>query len=127
MKIEKSKKSKYLLCTLKELSEYIVKKSYNFKVCNFAIPEETDFDTLEEVSINANGWYGVKKIKTGFDNPFIDLFSDYYGGGCGAYRCIEPTDPEGIQKEDVLSMLMETLRICEEADPQTMVIAEVKK
>lgn len=44
-------------------------------------------EPLSEVYANASGWAGIKQITTGFDNDYsIDLFGDYYGGGCGVYK-----------------------------------------
>lgn len=99
------KKSKYMLGTIaecaKELYNSNEKRFENrFVNCDFAIADghfdvgdDLDFehDDLETIFENSSGWYGIKKLDTGFDNSHdddVDLFADYYGGGCGTYKLI---------------------------------------
>lgn len=55
--------------------------------------------------------FGLKDIKTGFDNKYgNDLFCDYYGGGCGSYKCLhgleDKTELEKIIKELICNTLV---------------------
>ena len=105
------KESKFILGTIaecaKELYNSDEKRFENrFVNCDFAIADghvdvgdDLDFehDDLETIFENSSGWYGIKKLDTGFDNSHdddVDLFADYYGGGCGTYRLVGDWDDE---------------------------------
>ena len=92
------KQDKYMLGTIKEIAKelYDLNKK-DFVDCDFALIDNQDIDLnnkdidLDEIYHNSTGWYGIKKINTGFDakaNNDWNLFADYYGGGCGVYRFI---------------------------------------
>ena len=90
------KEGRYILGTIKEVARELYNPNIKdfterFIDCDFALVYDGDFDlfndNLESICDNAEGWYGIKIIDTGFDNvDNVDLFADYYGGGCGTYR-----------------------------------------
>lgn len=90
------KEGRYILGTIKEVARELYNPNIKdfterFIDCDFALVYDGDFDlfndNLESICYNAEGWYGIKRIDTGFDNvDNVDLFADYYGGGCGTYR-----------------------------------------
>ena len=98
------KEDKYMLGTITEVAKELYKideKKFadRFLECDFALVDKEDFDLenddLDTIFINSTGWYGIKKINTGFDNWLgdkVDLFADYYGGGCGTYELIGDWD-----------------------------------
>ena len=115
------KDGKYILGTIKE----IVKELYNpnekifkdrFRECDFALVETEDFNLLKEpldvIYDNSIGFYGIKKIDTGFDNDGyndVDLFADYYGGGCGTYKLIGDWENDQEIRNDIKKMIVEVL------------------
>lgn len=124
---------KYILGTAEEIAKEIVKNycdSYNiedFLECDFAIVDLIDPEdfTLEEIRYNSSGWYGIKRINTGFDSNDLDLFADYYGGSCGVYDVLY----DGLTLIDcvaiVKNMIMSTLQVCESCKDDTVLIAEI--
>ena len=94
------KEGKYILGTIDEVAKELYKANEKnfadrFIECDFAVANDFDLDLekddLETICIDSTGWYGIKKIDTGFDDRHendVDLFADYYGGGCGTYKLI---------------------------------------
>ena len=53
--------------------------------------------------------FGIKGIHTGFDNEYgLDLFCDYYGGGCGHHVQLDPEFPEENEGK-IMEMVRKTL------------------
>ena len=90
------KEGRYILGTIKEIAKELYNPNIKdfterFIDCDFALVHNEEFDLfnddLEYICYHAEGWYGIKIIDTRFDNvDNVDLFADYYGGGCGTYR-----------------------------------------
>lgn len=79
------------VCSITELVDLVVKQinlndpgTTNFRTVDFAVldtdtvPEDAD---LEQVVMDASGWYGIRRIETGFDDPDLTLCANYYSGG----------------------------------------------
>lgn len=85
-----------MLGTIKEVAKELYNPNIKdfterFIDCAFALVHNEEFDLfnddLKYICDHAQGWYGIKRIDTGFNNEDnVDLFADYYGGGCGTYR-----------------------------------------
>lgn len=131
------KQDKYMLGTIKEIAKelYDLNKK-DFVDCDFTLIDDQDIDLnnkdidLYEVDHNSTGWYGIKKINTGFDakaNNDWNLFADYYGGGCGVYRFIFNNDDTSDIISNIEEMIMETLSYQEGTITRNMIIiCEVK-
>lgn len=133
------KESKYMLGTISE----VAKELYNvneknfadrFIECDFAVAEKEDFnlenDDLDFIFENATGYYGIKKIDPGFDNgnyDNVDLFSDYYGGGCGTYRLIGDWNDTDLIIDTIKEMIIVVLSYQEGyITEDTILICELK-
>lgn len=133
------KESKYMLGTISE----VAKELYNvneknfadrFIECDFAVAEKEDFDLenddLDFIFENATGYYGIKKIDPGFDNvnyDHVDLFADYYGGGCGTYRLIGDWNDTDLIIDTIKEMIIVVLSYQEGyITEDTILICELK-
>ena len=133
------KESKYMLGTISE----VAKELYNvnekifadrFIECDFAVAEKEDFDLenddLDFIFENATGYYGIKKIDPGFDNgnyDNVDLFADYYGGGCGTYRLIVDWNDTDLIIDTIKEMIIVVLSYQEGyITEDTILICELK-
>lgn len=115
------KEGKFILGTIDEVAKELYKAdgknfSDRFIECDFAVAEKEDFDLenddLETIHINSTGWYGIKKIDPGFDSRHddnVDLFADYYGGGCGTYRLIGNWDDNDKIVNTIKDMIIDVL------------------
>lgn len=136
----REKTKRYLLGTINEIATELYNPNEEnfedrFAECDFAIVDEYNFDIkkedLEFIYNKSTGWYGIKKLNAGFDNSHddnVDLFVDYYGGGCGTYRAIGMWD----NKEEIINiikeMIIESLSI-QEANVtkyNTILVCEIK-
>ena len=76
-------------------------------------------------------WYGIKKIDTGFDsfyNNVINLFADYYGGGCGVYSKLDFDDPINDIISTITKTIINTLSYKEGVVTDDMfIVCEIKK
>lgn len=115
----------------KEVLKYVLENTINaeskFINCDFAVACDEEYETLAERKYNSSGWYGIKKINTGFDSDDLDLFADYYGGGCGIYNTLF----DGMTPKDcidiVQKMIIATMNITEYCDKNSILIAEFTK
>lgn len=128
-------KGVYILGTVKEIAGYTVQnvldKGYvnakeKFIRCDFSIIDDCEKENdIVTIAMKANGWYGIEKLATSFDNGCgLDIFADYYGGGSGAYDYIS----DGISAEECLEIvkdvILKTLKYDNECDENTLLIAE---
>lgn len=115
------KEDKLILGTIDEVAKELYKEDEKnfadrFFDCDFAVANDFDLDLehddLEIICIDSTEWYGIKKINPGFDSGYddnVDLFADYYGGGCGTYRLIGDWNKKytivNIIKEMIINVL----------------------
>ena len=133
------KEDKHMLGTIAEVAKELYKinkKKFadRFLECDFALVEKEDFDLenddLDTIFINSTGWYGIKKLNTGFDSDLydnVDLFADYYGGGCGTYRLIGDWD-NGDKIVNTIKEMIVTVLSCQEGNitEDDIIICELK-
>lgn len=115
------KEGKYLLGTISEIANELYNSEEKifknrFRECDFALVDTEDFDLLNEsldvIYENSIGFYGIKKIDTGFDNDSndnVDLFADYYGGGCGTYVLLGDWDSKDYIVKNIIGMIFDVL------------------
>ena len=133
------KEGKYLLGTISEIANELYNSEEKifknrFRECDFALVDTKDFDFLKEsldvIYENSIGFYGIKKIDTGFDNDSndnVDLFADYYGGGCGVYRLVEDYGNDEDIIDTIKEMIIETLSYREgRITDNNIIICELK-
>ena len=93
----------YMLGTVMEIAEAISKPAATkngiidyktvkrFINCDFGVPD-VDAETITDLQAAFHEGdfplYGIKRFDLGFGNPNLEVFADYYGGGCGQYECI---------------------------------------
>lgn len=121
--------------TVRELAE-VLSRSINpkdvlhskFTDCDFAIIDELEMGKpLDDIRRDATGWYGIKRIDTGFDSEDLLLIADYYGGGCAHLSQIW-SGLDGyldVQKE-IEGVLLNTLTVQESATLDTGLIVDFK-
>lgn len=133
------KEGKFMLGTINEVAKELYKAdeknfSDRFVECDFAVAEKEDFDLenddLDFIFENATGYYGIKKIDPGFDNvnyDHVDLFADYYGGGCGTYRLIGDWNDTDLIIDTIKEMIIVVLSYQEGyITEDTILICELK-
>lgn len=115
------KEGKYLLGTISEIANELYNSEEKifknrFRECDFALVDTKDFDFLKEsldvIYENSIGFYGIKMIDTGFDNDSndnVDLFADYYGGGCGTYVLLGDWDSKDYIVKNIIGMILDVL------------------
>ena len=88
----------------------------NYIIQKKRLVDTKDFDFLKEsldvIYENSIGFYGIKKIDTGFDNDSndnVDLFADYYGGGCGTYVLLGDWDSKDYIVKNIIGMILDVL------------------
>ena len=107
------------ICTVGELAEAI-KKKISKKYFHPDDIDWTDFavidaqpEDVDDAYNSANGWYGIRRVDTGFDDyENLHLCSDWYGGGCPEIRtfyCGFEDDDKVLQK--LLDMIKKTLSV----------------
>ena len=133
------KEDKYMLGTIAKVAKELYKAGEKkfadrFLECDFALVEKEDFDLenddLDTIFINSTGWYGIKKLNTGFDSDLydnVDLFADYYGGGCGTYRLIGDWDNGDKIVNTIKEMIVAVLSFQEgDITKDDIIICELK-
>lgn len=122
------------ICTVKELVETIARRilknrpgDTDFSPVNFSILSE-GYDGKSEpevVASGAEGWYGIRRVDTGFDDDELTLCANYYGGGSPHFGYLY----EGCSEEEIEStiflIIQGTLRAeSPRVNGQTMLVAE---
>lgn len=120
--------------TIAEFSAFLAKNvlddskawvNYDFGIISPDNLESEDYDFIES---SIEGWYGVKKIDTGFVSDCYILFSDYYGGGCASMCQVwdDGFEESEFMASDIQRMLLSTLTVVETGvTPDTIIYAEV--
>ena len=132
----------YMLGTVMEIAEAISKNavgrngkiSYktrkHFKNCDFGVPD-TPIEAITDLRIAFDDGdfplFGIKRFDLDFGNMDLELFADFYGGGCGQYECIAVES--GIDK---CTMIIAKMILCEIAmdgtnksyDDKTIIMAK---
>ena len=100
-----------------------------FKECDFAPAPETWYstDTVRQISSRAESWYGIKTINTGFDNPALELFVDYYGSCAGFYCAIETESKQEATDRIEVAMLASMNANDEGVTGDTLLVGEMKE
>lgn len=121
------------VCTTRELADELAKSIYSelvidsrFTECDFAIIDsDIQTDDLEYIKSSASGWYGIKKLETGFDSTDLLLLCDYYGGGCpNLIQIWEGMDGVVEHSQSILDGLLDCLNVQEAAKPDTVLIVD---
>ena len=96
--------------TVSELARHIVDSMHKNCITEY------DFTVLDDAELPISSWYGIKNINTVFNSSCIELFADYYGGGCGVYNRIdEETDnAERIDIIEKMILLVMKQEVCDE-------------
>ena len=104
--------------TVSKLAGYIVDS-----ICKKYITEY-DFTVLDDAEPQISSWYGIKNINTGFNSSCIELFADYYGGGCGVYNRIdEEMDRE--ERVDIIEKMILQVMEQEVCDKDTKLLVQL--
>ena len=104
--------------TVSKLAGYIVDS-----ICKKYITEY-DFTVLDDAEPQISSWYGIKNINTGFDSSCIELFADYYSGGCGVYNRIdEEMDRE--ERVDIIEKMILQVMEQEVCDKDTKLLVQL--
>lgn len=100
-----------------------------FKECDFAVAPDTWYstDTVKQISTRAESWYGIKTINTGFDNPALELFVDYYGGCAGYYCAIETESKKEATDRIEVAMLASMNANDEGVTGDTLLVGEIQE
>lgn len=98
---------------------------YDFVVMDTAAFEE-DPEDLEYVADCSEGWYGIKKIDTGFDSNELQIIADYYGGGCTAFLSLDPEEDYETAVQSVTDLILQSMCM-ERCSKDTILIGQIHK
>lgn len=98
---------------------------YDFAVMDTAAFEETPED-LRRVADCSKGWYGIKKVDTGFDSNELQIVADYYGGGCAAFLSLDPKEDYEIAIQLVTNLILQSMCM-ERCSKDTILIGQIHK
>lgn len=98
---------------------------YDFAVMDTAAFEETSED-LKRVADCSEGWYGIKKVDTGFDSNELQIVADYYGGGCAAFLSLDPKEDYEIAIQFVTNLILQSMCM-ERCSKDTILIGQIHK
>lgn len=98
---------------------------YDFAVMDTAAFEETPED-LRRIADCSEGWYGIKKIDTGFDSNELQIVADYYGGGCAAFLSLDPEEDCESAVQYVTDLILQSMCM-ERCSKDTLLIGQIHK
>lgn len=125
--------SKYTICTVKELVDTLAKKipenRFDFvkfpEVCFSIIDYSQKNDEPEVVASGAEGWYGIHRIDTGFDDDELTLCANYFGGGSPTFCYIFEGCPKKEIKNSLFSAITGTLMSEGHVNSNTLLVVEI--
>ena len=96
------------ICTVDELARKVANEynKPNWKGYDFS-DNFMDSDSVAESYRTASGWYGIKKVDTGFDVDSATLVCDYYGGGSPSVLDVCHGDENIV--DNITAMISKTL------------------
>lgn len=100
------------ICTVDELARKVANEynKPNWKGYDFS-DNFMDSDSVAESYRTASGWYGIKKVDTGFDVDGATIVCNYYGGGSPSVLDVCHGDENIV--ESITEMLRSTMLIDE--------------
>lgn len=98
---------------------------YDFAVMDTSAFEETPED-LRRVADCSKGWYGIKKVDTGFDSNELQIVADYYGGGCAAFLSLDTKEDYEIAIQLVTNLILQSMCM-ERCSKDTILIGQIHK
>lgn len=100
------------ICTVDELARKVANKynKPNWKGYDFS-DNFMDSDSVVESYRTASGWYGIKRVDTGFGVGGVTIVCNYYGGGSASVLDICRGDENIV--ESIAEILRDTMRIDE--------------
>lgn len=127
---------KYQLLTISQLAEFIASElnytqiwKSNFPDCDFCVADVVEmkqysFKELEEMSRDASGWCGIKKVANLFDSTTLYAFADHYGGGCDSIARLY--DGIGVLEAEIVlqDVIRSTLEATEAVTDDTFLLVE---
>ena len=125
---------KTYICTVRELAETIARRILKDKpgetdfspVCFSVLSEGYDGKTEPEViASGAEGWYGIRRVDTGFDDDELTLCANYDGGGSPHFGYLYEGCSEKEIESTIFLIIQGTLRAeSPNINGQTMLVAE---
>lgn len=111
----------------------VISRLVDFDTLEFPSVDFAEADNIDEAAIkekglqwacnNAESWFGIKSINSGFDSSSMELLGNYYGGGCGVYTEIYE---EGEIEESIKYVLENIMDSKWSGLDKTMLIAEIE-
>lgn len=122
--------------TVRQLAEHIASQinlddvlKTDFPTCDYGTIDtdgETAFDReeLDFLHTGVCGWFGIKRVDTGFNSIDLVLIADYYGGSCAhlAQLC-DGVDLESAKKE-ILQIILGSMNVLEVVSEDTTLLVE---
>ena len=98
-------------------------KMEDFTPYDFAVMDTAAFEETPDCS---EGWYGIKRVDTGFDSNELQIVADYYGGGCAAFLSLDPEEDCATAIQYVTNLILQSMCM-ERCDKDTILIGQIHK
>lgn len=124
---------KYTICTVKELVDMLAKEMPEDRldfvkfpeVCFSIIESSQKNDEPEVVASGAEGWYGIHRIDTEFDDDELTLCANYFGGGSPTFCYIFEGCSEKEIKQSLSSTITGTLMSEGNVNADTLLVVDI--